>query len=1108
MSITSNPFNTKANQINEKPIIVPLPQSVQGVDSPVILLNGTWKLNVDPPLEFWTDAVDPSSWIDSPVPGFVPCQGYEIEQNHEYAFRTEFSVPADMAGKTVLLRLDGVTGYGRVWVNGAYVRDHYGGFTTWYCDITEYVSPGQEARLAVGVTDVQREISFFNFGGIIRDVRLVALPPDFLTRLHIETDLDGEYRDATLKVTAAMAFDQGSSGTARLALTHPEGHAVGLDPDALVLTPDRPQTTVEIPVAAPHKWDAEHPNLYTLQAVLEVDGVVVETTSKQIGFRVIAVLGNQLFVNGSEVKLRGVNRHSIHPLTGRAETPELLVQDAELFREANVNFIRTSHYPPREDFLEACDRTGIYIGDEVATAFVYQGCQPTQNDPDFTSYYVNQFAEMIERDKTHPSLLMWSLSNESYWGRNFQAEYDHARKADITHPLIFSYPITVPEGGNAYDIWSEHYAPWDCDPSAKLDTLGTGESWGRDLPVLHDESIHTPCYDRTEQTRDPGVHEFWGESVKRFWESIFTTAGALGGAIWGGIDEMMVTYDGYSRARSWGIIDGWRRKKPEHWLTKKGYSPIRIANAPLPNPGVGNALPVPVLNWFDHTNLNELVVKWSAGDDSGTLSGPDVAPHGEGQLEIPSRAWLDGELLHLQFYRMGNLLVDEFKLPIGGLQVRFPEPSGTAPSIDAGENRICVSGAEFEVVFSRKTGLIERGTYKGHELLVGGPELQLTGIRLAPWRLHEIQADVEGSEAVVQISGTHGPVIVQFEVRIDGQGLITTTYTLEEMPVGPPQSKRLARGGMDVGGYREVGVAYTLCNGVDRLTWQRKGLWSVYPEDHIGRTAGTAYRVRKDGDEGYGVGPAWSWGEDMRNYPLYGSYDLGGRGTKDFRGMKHNIYFAHAGIAGSDSGVRAESGGTDAVRLQLLDRPGSVFDDRHPDVRFVGTWLSMDDDLECYAGTETISNKAGDYCEFKFEGTGVCWIGSLDQFHGKADVYVDSTLKAAGVDGYCSLAYGTPRGDLKEHQMVLYSVEGLKAGRHTIRVVVTGTKHANANNTYVAVDAFRVLGDYPDAEVRMVIANEWNYPELAWGCYAKEPILIRTGYRNTVRMRLVDLEPG
>jgi beta-galactosidase/beta-glucuronidase len=198
------------------------------------------------------------------------------------------------------------------------VRDHYGGFTSWVCDITGLVTLGEEAWLTVGVTDKPREISVFNLGGILRDVTLVTAPPDYVTRLQVETDLDGDYRDATLRVTAAMAFQQSAGAEIRLALQDPQGNVLDIRPDAIELSADHPQATVAIPIAAPKKWDAEHPNLYTLQARVIVQGITVETLSRQVGFRVIEVVGNQLTVNGMEVKLRGVNRHSVHPLLGRA----------------------------------------------------------------------------------------------------------------------------------------------------------------------------------------------------------------------------------------------------------------------------------------------------------------------------------------------------------------------------------------------------------------------------------------------------------------------------------------------------------------------------------------------------------------------------------------------------------------------------------------------------------------------------------------------------------------------------------------------------------------------------------------------------------------------
>jgi len=179
-----------------------------------------------------------------------------------------------------------------------------------------------------------------------------------------------------------------------------------LTPSSVELTRSNPETILEIPIAAPRKWDAEHPNLYTLQASATDGANVVETVSRTFGFRQIQRAGRGLLVNGKEVKLHGVDRHDIDPLTGRAVPPEQCDRDAQIFRAANMNFIRTSHYPPMEEFLDACDRYGLYVDDEASVAFAVNG---VQNDPEYTPDFMNQWSEQIERDRSHPSVLMWSM---------------------------------------------------------------------------------------------------------------------------------------------------------------------------------------------------------------------------------------------------------------------------------------------------------------------------------------------------------------------------------------------------------------------------------------------------------------------------------------------------------------------------------------------------------------------------------------------------------------------------------------------------------------------------------------------------------------------------
>ena len=307
-----------------------------------------------------------------------------------------------------------------------------------------------------------------------------------------------------------------------------------------------------------------------------VRGATMERLEKRIGFRKVERRKNRLCVNGDAVKLRGVCRHDTNPLLGRVTTPEQDEKDAILLRDANVNFVRTSHYPPTETFLEACDHHGIYVEEESAVCFVHQEWSVTgggsESAPEFTSRYMNQFAEMIERDRSHPAVILWSLGNESAWGSNFQKEHDYAKEEDPSRPIIFSYPQSVPKGEDCYDVFSEHYPNFDADLSSK------------DVPKLNDEYAHISCYNTDTLKRDPGVRDFYGLSLKRFWENCYTADGCLGGAIWAGFDEVFMLPGSPVGYGEWGIVDGWRRPKPEYWLAQKAYSPVRVPEGEIPNP--------------------------------------------------------------------------------------------------------------------------------------------------------------------------------------------------------------------------------------------------------------------------------------------------------------------------------------------------------------------------------------------------------------------------------------------------------------------------------------------------------------------------------------------
>ncbi|MEA3463429.1 MAG: glycoside hydrolase family 2 TIM barrel-domain containing protein, partial [Bacteroidota bacterium] len=630
-----------------------------------------------PPAEFWDTDIDYQDWADIQVPGECQMQGFAIKHDEPFVYKKEFLIPKDYEGKEVRLVFYGVYSYARVWVNGKFIREHSGGFTRWECDISDMVSPGEMAVLTIEVTDRADDISYgsgyakHQIGGILRDVELIALPEQNFEQLYFETDLDEHYKNADLNIFYDLKKDTPSKirvdlfDTDDLLVGSVEGKAKG---DQLSLA-----------VKNPELWDAEHPNLYTVVTTLIQEGKEVMKMYEKIGFREVRVEGNKLLVNSMPVKLRGACRHDIHPTLGRMTTAEYDLQDVLLAKECNMNFIRTSHYPPSETFLHYCDQYGIYVEDETAVCFVgshrtkaYQASGASQSDPEFIGRYLSQLEEMVQNHRNHPSIIIWSIGNENSFGSNFVESYNWVKKNDPTRPVIYSYPGQVPDSLLLYELISMHYPNW----KGNLDQyrILTEGFESADMPMLFDEWAHVACYNNFELREDPNVRNFWGQSLDSMWTYLFETEGGLGGAIWCMLDETFMmpedlegfndwwgildknvipaTFNrpvvGYGE---WGIVDIWRRKKPEFWGTKKAYSPTKIYSKTLPDFSPGEELMVPVHNRFDHTNFSELKILWQYGEQSGELGNTDLKPHQKGQLVFPPNDWNTDEKLQIQFYQ-------------------------------------------------------------------------------------------------------------------------------------------------------------------------------------------------------------------------------------------------------------------------------------------------------------------------------------------------------------------------------------------------------------------------------------------------------------------------
>ncbi len=870
--------------------------NVAGVKNPEILLNGTWKFSMQPPDKFWENNIDFSGWPEIQVPGECQMQGFAIQHDQPYVYKTVFTVPEDFEGKHIQLDFYGVYSYARVWVNGIFIREHFGGFTKWSCNLTDQVAPGKEAILTVEIVDRTDDISFASgyakhqIGGILRDVKLVALPGQYFKQLYFETDLDENYQDAELKVFYGLA--QSSPAKIRIELFNTNNKKVA----TFEHEGDDQNSSFSIPVASPEKWDAEHPNLYNVVTTLIEKGNEILKTSKKIGFRELKVEGNKLLVNGKEVKLRGACRHDIHPLLGRMTTEEYDKRDVLLAKEANMNFIRTSHYPPSEKFLEYCDEYGIYVEDETAVCFVgshrteaYRAKGATQNDPNFTEKYLSQLQEMVQSHRNHPSVIIWSIGNENVFGRNFVESYHWVKQNDTTRPAIYSYPGQVPDSLKIYDIISMHYPDWRGNLSQYgISTTGFNSE---KMPMLFDEWAHVACYNNFELKEDPNVRNFWGQSLDSMWTYTFESDGGLGGAIWCMIDETFMlpedlegfnqwwgildpniipaTYMGPDVGYGeWGIIDTWRRKKPEFWNTKKAYSPTKIYQKQIDDFQAGEPLKIPVHNRFDHTNFNELKIVWKYRNKSEELQNFSLEPHQKGELVIPAKNWSQGQKLHIRFFQSDTLLIDEYHLQIGEREMTWPKCESGNLLVEEMEDRLTITGKSMKFTVNKKTGLLENVAVNDEILIKSGPfiNLKMPGKRVQystiemedyaeNWECTGFKFDIENGIAIIKAEGHYDSIAAKFQIQADEKGIIDFEYEI----INGPEGKNI----------QEAGLKFLVGDSFQKLGWERNAYFTAFPENHLGRPAGEIELSFKP-ELHYREKPEHEWEFDTKGFYYFG----------------------------------------------------------------------------------------------------------------------------------------------------------------------------------------------------------------------------------------------
>ena len=1075
------------------PWLIPKPEAEGGCE--VLSLDGEWHCRYGTDFAELVSTADYADWETVPVPCFMGRRRNKTLHEKCYAYKKRLDIKKEWRDKSLILRFESVNGFTTVYIDGESVAYHENGFLAWQVDLTKWAGR-EKIEMTITVDETLDKVSSFSQGGIMRSVALYVLPKNHVTQISTNTRLDSQHRHGVLEMAYALSAPEEDS---RLVLTLTDPY--GIETARCELPMAKAEQRFTLPVEHAIQWDAEHPFLYTLTLDVEKNGGTTERVIHRQGFRQITRAGNRLYVNGREVKLRGACRHEISAHEGRTVSRELIEMDVKLFKAANCNYIRTSHYPPSEYFLQLCDEYGMYVEDEAPLAFIARTLDYTQRDPAQTDRYLSVWAELYARDGSHPSVIMWSLCNESFGGYNFDLLNRFAQHRDPTRPTKFSYPMTVRQEHAPVDIWSIHYSNWNEDLSEKRDNVSVPGELQRDLPVLHDEYVHVPCYNRTEMRRDPNIHSFWGTGIKKYWDSIWNTPGALGGAIWAGIDETDIFRGGETRLE-WGIIDIWRRPKPEHYMTRKAYSPLVVKALPCAD---GQPAILQIENRFCHTNLNEVEIDGRYGDERFLVKGPECLPFEKRAFVLPLTAKA-GAVLELQFIAPTGEVVDEYRFIPAEKKEVLPSRPAKAPVLSESDTEIAIDGDGFSFRFSKKEGQLVEAQRDNETVLIGGPIMHMPYFKLGAWKCRKINAKAKGDEVVVTIVGGYkDSADVAFVLTFDGDGGFTTRYTIKKLHRMLPHSEKL-RVGVDCGGLDELGVCYIAPSGTDTFHWQRKGDYTVYPQDHISRNEGIAARYSESTP--FGQKPTIPWNKEVKRYILNGRYDVDYKGTNDFRSMKPTLLKGEVYNIAGKCAAQVLSDGSHALRLEVAEPFEAIILCTDERVKLSGKWTPREDNRGSLSGVEMWSHEAGAAAEITFEGTGIVWYGPEDTVYGIAKVYVDGELQDARVNQRVQGVDfpGSAPGYDKKYNYPIFSVADLPKGKHTLHIEVTGEKVPDAGDAYIVLDYFRILTGQREEPVKILALNDYNYPHIAWGNYTRPAVMVEEGYTNGIAMKIVKRE--
>ena len=856
------------------------------------LLNGNWKFhwakNPDErPVDFYKQDYDINNWDTIPVPSNWQLHGYDypIYTNVPYSwgkpdppyvphdfnpigsYRHTFTIPKSWNGRQVFLHFAGVNSAFYLWINGEKVGYSQGSRTPAEFNITPYIKPGTNSLAA----EVYRYCDgsylecqdFWRISGIFRDVFLFSVADQHIRDFQVQTTLDQDYKDVLFKVCFWLKnYSQQENKKcfveAKLLDAKKKTVLEMTKPIYKLQGGQELFSNLNTNVKNPLKWSAETPNLYTLLLTLKDDQEsIIEVLTCKVGFRSSEIKDGQLLINGIPILIKGTNRHEHDPDTGHYVTRDLMIKDIQLMKQFNINAVRTSHYPNVPEWYELCDEYGLYLVDEANIESHGMGYDPDKtlgNKPEWMKAHLDRTIRMVERDKNHPSIIIWSLGNEAGDGVNFFATSNWIHQRDSSRPVQYERALKHPHT----DIF--------CPMYDKVEEIVDYAKKYSDRPLILCEYAHA-----------------MGNSTgnfKEYWDAIHKYKHLQGGFIWdwvdqglrkqvpGKPDETFFAFGGdfeppgvYNDDNFLmnGLVSADRTPHPGLYEVKKVYQYIKVTEVDLKKGKIE------VENQYDFMGLGfvKATFEFKADDQvlkHGSFNVGNLSPRNSRKitLRLPKihpepgvEYWLN---LSFQlkkdtpWAKKGHEIAwEQFKLPYKA-PVRKKNLS-RQPQLNLSESGtgITITGIDFSVEFDKKDGTLTSFKFEGTELIRTGLKPHFWRAptdndrgnkapeRLAVWRSasQEWQAtktsveQIQPSQIKVKIQGKLPSVKSKAEITytVYGNGEIVVDFNFEPGNEKLPELPRF-------------GLKMTLPEGFETMTWYGRGPHESYWDRKTGAPVG------------------------------------------------------------------------------------------------------------------------------------------------------------------------------------------------------------------------------------------------------------------------------